>query len=402
MTLCVAQVQVAHRSLLGPSRLNANGGSGRTCARERFSHNKGYLGHRPLALWREQARCKTNMIRAYPVDKENEMKRIGALSGMRSLVILLVFQAGYTADVAVADHGIDGPDSLRFELNPLDYVPLAVGNRWTYKHSYVNEWMIDPDWEKLEPVEIPGYPHGQENPIPPDSLKYVAKKLLTIEITHTEMIDGLEYFVFSDADYTWPPLPALFWDGKKVRLSDVGFLVFRWNGQDVPVYDFDHHLDEYVHDKRLKNSYTFTLSGESGTIKVKIERYVSEYELRPESPGPESQYSVVDFKYSSSLYPLSSCYSFLRGYGIGQVYTEGLFLENIIIFRNTLTPISANIDGEEILYPKFPATADYTPHGPFAELFFGLPDTTTSVQPTSWGQLKQLFPKRSSLSQDPP
>ena len=142
------------------------------------------------------------------------------------MVLLLVFLAGYTADVAVAHHGIDEPDSLRLELNPLDYVPLAVGNRWTYEHSYDNGTyfsIVDPDLEKLEPIEIPGYPHGQGNPIPPDSLRYVEKKPLTIEITHTEVIDGLEYFVFSDADYTWPPLPALFWDGKKVRLSARGF-----------------------------------------------------------------------------------------------------------------------------------------------------------------------------------
>ena len=56
------------------------------------------------------------------------------------------------------------------------------------------------------------------------------------------MIDGFEYYVFSDADYAWPPLPELFWGGKKVRLSAEGFLVFRWDGQDVPVYDFKYNL----------------------------------------------------------------------------------------------------------------------------------------------------------------
>ena len=374
MASCVTQAQVAHRSLLGPSRLRADGVSGA-------------LAPCPEA---GKTRCKTNMVRACPVDKENTMKRIGAVSRMKWRVLLLVFLAGYTADVAVAHHVVDGvadPDSLFLEffpfadpeppwleLNPLEYVSLAVGNRWTYEHSYLNERVIDPDSEKLEPVEIPGYPYDQRgNLIPPDSLKYVYDKPLTIEITHTEVIDGLEYFVFSDADYTWPPLPALFWDGKKVRLSDEGFLVFRWNGQDVPVYDFDHHhLDEHLARRIAKNSYTFTLPGESGTIEVKIQRYVSEYELRTESPGPESQYSVVDFKYSPSFSLLSSYYSFLSGYGIGQVYTEGLFLEGALIYRNSLTPISANIDGEEILYPKSPATADFTPKKPSENYIFSI------------------------------
>lgn len=328
------------------------------------------------------------------------MKRIGALSRMRGLMLSLVFLAGYTADAAVAHHEIDESDSLRLELNPLDYVPLAVGNRWTYEHSYYNELTFDSALEKLEPVEIPGYPLGEGNPIPPDSLIYVEKKPLTIEITHTEVIDGLEYFVFSDAGYTWPPLPALFWGGKKVHLSDEGFLVFRWNGQDVPVYDLDHHhFDESWNRRRAKNSYIFTLPGESGTIKVNIRRFMSEYELSTESSGPKSQYSIVAFKYSSTSYRLlSSYYSFLRGYGIGSVDTEAFFLEGAIIFKNTLTPISANIDGEEILYPMHIFSGD--PYYPPVYIDSFYPDTTTSVQPASWGRMKQLFRGRSSPSQD--
>ena len=53
MASCVARV--AHRSLLGPSRLSADGVWGCPCATECFSHNKGYLGRRPLARRREQA-----------------------------------------------------------------------------------------------------------------------------------------------------------------------------------------------------------------------------------------------------------------------------------------------------------------------------------------------------------
>lgn len=329
-------------------------------------------------------------------------------------MLLLVFLAGYTADVAVAHHENDEPDSLRLELNPLDYVPLAVGNRWTYEHSYSNKTyprQANPDFEELEPFGIPGYPHGRGNPIPPDSLRFV-EKTLTIEITHTEVIDGLEYFVFSDVDYTWPPLPALFWDGKKVRLSDEGFLVFRWNGQDVPVYDLNHHhLDLGGFNEFIRNSYTFALPGESDMIKVNITRYMFFYSdgLRIISPRPESRYSVVRFDYSQDRSNVLSFCFFLRGYGIGQLFTRILGLQDPL-FLNILTPISANIDGEEILYPKnvlsAPVPRPITIFHPifWSEDFDGseFPDTTTSVQPTSWGQLKQSFPKRSSPSQDPP
>ena len=57
--------------------------------------------------------------------------------GMRLPMFMLVFLVSYSAAVTV--HEIDEPDSLRLELDPHDYVPLAVGNRWTYEHHYAND-----------------------------------------------------------------------------------------------------------------------------------------------------------------------------------------------------------------------------------------------------------------------
>ena len=99
------------------------------------------------------------------------MKRIGTLHGLGWLVLSLIFQTSYTADVAAQE-----TDDTAIELNPLDYAPLEVGNRWTYEHSY---------YSGLGPT---------------------VKKVLTVEITHTEVIDGLEYFVFSDAESIAPCL----------------------------------------------------------------------------------------------------------------------------------------------------------------------------------------------------
>ena len=50
---------------------------------------------------------------------------------MRLLMLLLVFQVGYTGTVVRSGNR----DAI--ELNPLDFVPLAVGNRWMYKHVYI-------------------------------------------------------------------------------------------------------------------------------------------------------------------------------------------------------------------------------------------------------------------------
>ena len=161
---------------------------------------------------------------------------------MKRTIIIVLALLFLLPPAATQDEGVSE------EINPSEYVPLAVGNSWTYEHYHWNNTYLqqgswwDPDIvERLKPfvdVEIPGYPHGEGNALPPDSLLEPVDRILTIEITHTERIDGREYFVFSDADYDWPPLPDFFWAGKKVRLSDEGVLVFRWNGQEVPIYDF--------------------------------------------------------------------------------------------------------------------------------------------------------------------
>ena len=124
------------------------------------------------------------------------------------------------------------------EIGPDHFVPLEVGNSWTYEHWYGNDSyppqrVRDPEPWLLKPVEIPGYPHGVDNPVPPDSLTDIIKPL-TIEITHTETIEGLEYFVFSGPDYSWPPNLPFFWAGKKVRLTEEGVVVFRLDGRDIP------------------------------------------------------------------------------------------------------------------------------------------------------------------------
>ena len=242
---------------------------------------------------------------------------------MRLLMLLLVFQAGYTA--AGAEHEIEDAAPIEIELNPLDYVPLAVGNRWTYEHYYENYLH-----GTGEPFDIPGYPPGS----PPDSLEF-AEKIVTIEITHTEVIDGFEYFVFSDADYAWPPLPDFFWGGKKVRLSDEGFLVFRWNGQELPVYDFG-HPSEY--------GYTSTLPIGSGTTEAHLDRFYGQYRR-----------SRIHFSLSRySLYQGAEII-FLQEYGVGQTYIEyysSLSACAPFAFLNELMPISATIAGEEIVYEQ--------------------------------------------------
>ena len=211
-----------------------------------------------------------------------------------------------------------------------------MGNRWTYEHYYVNHLH-----GSGELFDIPGYPPGSA----PDSLTG-AEKIVTIEITHTEVIDGLEYFVFSGADYDWPPLPDLFWGGKKVRLSDEGFLVFRWNGQDRPVYDFGYLGNPH--------KYTGTLPSGSGTAEIRFDRFYVQYRL-----------STVSFVFDHYGEGLSR---FLQGYGMGRfhIYVQAIGFGISPAFQNVLAPISATISGEEIVYEQ--VRPFYEPHFESTEL----------------------------------
>ncbi len=243
---------------------------------------------------------------------------------MRLLILLLVFLGGYTVAVAAQE-----TEDVAIEINPLDYVPLEVGNRWTYEHVYINY-----DYEIGEPFAIPGYPPGH----PPDSLLF-AEKIVTIEITHTEVIDGLEYFVFSDADYAWPPLPDFFWGGKKVRLSDEGFLVFRWDGQELPVYNFggDFH------------TYTGTLPIGSDTTEADFYRFYAQYRRSRVHFGL-SMYSLYDRAEDHTAEII-----FLQEYGVGQTYIEHYSYPSACVlpsFLNELMPLSATISGKEIVYAQ--------------------------------------------------
>ena len=297
-------------------------------------------------------------------------------------------------------HQLAGPVPIR----PSDYVPLAVGNRWTYEHYYYNgTYLWGASSERMKRLEIPGYPYGKGHPTPPDSL-IRAERILTIEITHTQAINDREYFVFSDADYTWPPRSDMFWGGKTVRLSDEGFLIYHLNGQDVPVYDLDHHHPG----ARLKNMYSCMLPGEYGLTEIRTERRLDEpFTDEPFIPflhgsakagALPTRPSVLHFDY---VYPgqAGEHFSyFLSGYGIGQFFSRFTVTVHSSVYKNFITPVSASIDGAEFPYPRQMLESTDPPPAPYAVDFYedvieAESDTATQVRPSSWGDLKQRVPK---------
>lgn len=300
-----------------------------------------------------------------------------------------------------------------FEGRPTNFLPLQVGNQWTYEHWYWNQvyffdflYPLERDFYWAEPgslkravvramFEIPGYPYypDMQNGFLPDEPGFfepegtLAYEEFTIEITHTEMIEGQEYFVFSDIEYDWPPVPNLFLAGQKVRFSDEGTLLFRWQGQDIPLYAFrdsDCCSPEYP-----------VLQNENLPVKQFIQSFFTPAEnirgviefllYRMEFPPSLSQASVVSFgvefreELKTRPYLHLGSVGFLEGYGLLSYnrFEPGYGDLAMIVksFENDIRPVSAIIDGKKL---KF----SYTPI------------KWTSVQSTSWGQLKARHRQR--------
>ena len=283
---------------------------------------------------------------------------------MKRTIIIVLALLFPLPPAAAQDEGV-------FEGSPTDFLPLEVGNQWTYIHRYENYargwWDQNPEIR----MQIPAYLYDNHE-FPPDSLLWVEREL-TIEITHTERIDGWEYFVFSHADYDWPPIPNLFWAGQQVRLSDEGVLLFRWNGQDVPLYDLNfQHPGSYsisAYPIREDVSTKLDISRRVGR-RIRFEGLIIFDFLYPELP------TIPDMTVYRNVF-------FLPRYGLSayanEYYQEfsgfsGFFGSTHRFVINILRPISAIISGEAVSYEQA-RRGDFNTH----------------VQSSSWGQLKRMF-----------
>ena len=319
------------------------------------------------------------------------------------LVVPLMLCALLTPPADAQDEGV-------FEGSPADFLPLQVGNQWTYTHWYTNGFYnrfeivegvvrqyagwgpkqeydpLGPEWMRIRAIaEKPGYPltarYERESPLF-DLLPYIEREL-TIEITHTETIESHAYFVFSEPAYDWPPVPNLCLAGQKVRFSDAGVLLIRRQEQDIPVYDFsppyieyDFYQTSYIPKTYITPAYPILYdTHDPVALPLAIGRTFLNARLRrarrwfyppPLSFGP-AFVTLFNVGIKHSNLAQFGCVYFLANYGLAryELFEPGLDWDRV--FENSLAPVSAVIGGKKIAYP-------YT--------YF------TSVQPISWGQLK--------------
>ena len=256
-------------------------------------------------------------------------------------------------------------------VDPTEFVPLEVGNRWVYAHIYENAmysvwedfWRrygeLDEEaayWEAyFKQFEVPGYPMGESHP--PKSLTSPSSATLVVEITHTEWIDGFEYFVFSEVSYDWPPLPAFFWAGQKVRLSEDGILLFHRNGTDIPLYNFSpRHVGREVPSEWYDTS---TSASAFEYLPVEIDRWMLDRLTYPDqtdaviNPAYQDQVLEVGFRFKGMEHTVTSwSVRFVKGYGMGHFGRLDLGPHYTIDFSNGLSPRSAILSGKEVSYKE--------------------------------------------------
>ena len=111
------------------------------------------------------------------------------------------------------------------EYQASNYLPLAVGNSWTYDHDFYDR--KDNEGERR---------YGDRS----QWSAYLAQEFpqFTIEVVRTEELDGQTYYVISDMPSNWPPPPPHFIAGKKLRWDGTQLMEHRGGGEQA-LYRFD-------------------------------------------------------------------------------------------------------------------------------------------------------------------
>ena len=236
-----------------------------------------------------------------------------------------------------------------------DYLPLAVGNSWTYRHEYYDLEANDGDggFEQYS-AYVDQFPAPGEPFLDPE---------FTISVLDTEVIDGKTYYVISDMPANWPPAPPHFIAGKKLR----------WEGTHLMERTADGERSVFRFDGA--NDAGYTVETEEGDLLVKAIVYSEavnfyDFNLRPprlalnegRSCGFTEKYGVV------------VCGRTIHGgpdktiSGTGE-QGEMFGLSSSISFSNRVRTLQAVIEGRTVVYKDLL--------------------TPTSISPSSWGQVKK-------------
>ncbi len=236
-----------------------------------------------------------------------------------------------------------------------DYLPLAVGNSWTYAHLFL-------DARGRNEIAFQGE--------------------ITISILRTEVIDGDTYYVFSDVSTDAPEgVPKHFLAGKKLR----------WDGNNLTEHDGASSLSLYRFDVPTGTdgvSREYSIPETHGHTSVKSYAFIVSDRLMLQSfqfSGEGARGAVIAFSEDFGL----------------QEAIEGEAAGDMLVMQHTLTPIRAVFQtGSQDASARDAHTSssavtvewdDYLCYFGNDDVFLGVscnyPPTSTSSN--SWGLIKE-------------
>ena len=197
----------------------------------------------------------------------------------------------------------------RAEYQASDYLPLAVGNSWTYDHDFYD--LKGPDGERR---------YGDRS----QWSAYLAQEFpqFTIEVVRTEELDGQTYYVIGDMPSNWPPPPPHFIAGKTLRWEGTQLMEHSSSGEQA-IFRFDGHGTSY------------DIPEVEGDNRVTVEVF----------PEPVPLYAF----YFHGNGEGSRAFGFRAGYGLGRG-GWGIAGEDYLAFTNDVRPLRAVLGGTSVEY----------------------------------------------------
>ena len=177
------------------------------------------------------------------------------------------------------------------------FLPLAVGNSWCYEHTYRS------------------------------SGDHALVRELTIEITHTELIDKRQYWGFSAVEDPFAPLPYFFMAGKLMRWTPDGQLIERKGDDDVVLFDFS--------------------AGEPATYPIPMHEGDTEVLVLPNEVSAVPTY-LFSFLGHTDIYEHRSA-TFMLDFGLSHAFVESA-RSDYTEALNELLAVRAVIGGQPIEY----------------------------------------------------
>ena len=250
-----------------------------------------------------------------------------------------------------------------------DWLPLAVGNSWTYAHEYYENDDGNDDlysqWTNYT-AQFPNRPQ------------------FTLSVLRTEVIDGHTYFVISDMPEYWPPVPPQFIAGKKLR----------WVGDQLMerTADGEQALFRFGGASGASGEASYTVPTPEGTLRVTARENRSEhthdnyfgFSGGAEAAGPSNWYELLGGESGATgesgvTIGLGAALFFLKGFGVQQCQMA-LYDDDAPLFKNIQKAKHAVLDGRTVTVREAKAAAGQASSS-----------DATSIEWFSWGAVKQVL-----------